>query len=912
MNTLIARKKYRSLPIAIVIMTGLLGLALGVLVITLAHASTPLDTAGYLDFSYGSTIPNAPTAEKPESKLWWNDGFWWAVMYNTDFEEYRIYRLNWGTQTWEDTGVSVDEREEARADALWDQANQKLYILSHFKTDNPAPTNNALNRARLYRFSYDEALDSYVRDNLGGSEPYVNVNGDKTETAVVDKDSLGRLWVTYISRPNSGTEDYQVYVNSSTAPGLAGDAVWDTPFSLGDVISNAHVAVTDIASLIAFGDNIGVMWSRQISGTLPISYTLNFAVHPNASAMNAGWVHTQITLPVGLGADDHINLKSLQVNSAGQVFAAIKLEPDGAPGTAPMVGMVTRDTDGSFDFHTYSTVDDNDTRPILLLDDVADQVYFFVTGKPGGSMICFKTLEITSPLSDMGDFPEGDCGDAFIEDSVVDGIDNATSTKQKVNEDTTGVVVLASDDITITQRFYVHGAIGNPPPVITARTPDQGDVDVPADSSVQVTFSKHMNPDTLVSPNFIVEDSSGEVGGSIDYVDGTRTATFTPSSSLLADTVYTVTVTSDVEDTGGKGLFDTETWSFTTTLPAVQFSDPSYSVGEGVGSAVITVTLNAASPQAVQVHYASSDGTALQGSDYTAVSNTLTISSGEASGTFSVPITDDVAIEELESLTLTLSDPVNASLGSPSTAALDIVDNDGPPTVQFSATNFNVSEGDASATISVTLSHPSADTITVTYATSDDTAEAGSDYTSANGTLTFVPLDTTETFTVPLLPDSLDEADETVNLTLSAPSNATLGSPNPATLTILDDDLPPEVHFSAANYTVSEADGTATITVTLSAPSGKEVQVDYATSDGTAQAGSDYTSATGTLTFAPLDTAKTFTVPILPDSISDPDETANLTLSSPVNASLSAPQDAVLTIKDVAQIFKVYLPVITR
>ena len=78
-------------------------------------AATPLDV-GYLDFSYGTTIKGEPTAEKPESKLWWNDGRWWGILYNDPAGAYHIYRLNWGTQEWEDTGVFVDNRTAARTD----------------------------------------------------------------------------------------------------------------------------------------------------------------------------------------------------------------------------------------------------------------------------------------------------------------------------------------------------------------------------------------------------------------------------------------------------------------------------------------------------------------------------------------------------------------------------------------------------------------------------------------------------------------------------------------------------------------------------------------------------------------------------------------------------------------------------
>jgi hypothetical protein len=238
---------------------------------------------------------------------------------------------------------------------------------------------------------------------------------------------------------------------------------------------------------------------------------------------------------------------------------------------------------------------------------------------------------------------------------------------------------------------------------------------------------------------------------------------------------------------------------------------------------------------------------------------------------------------------------------------LTILDDDLAPTVQFSAGNYTVNENGGPASITVNLSPTSALTVTVNYATSDGTATAGSDYTPASGVVTFAPGVTNQTFPVPILDDLLDEPDETVALTLSTPTNATLGAPSAATLTILDDDLAPTVQFSAGNYTVGEAAGTAPITVTLSAASALTVTVDYATSNGippnAALAGSDYISTSGTLTFLPLQTVQTFAVTIINDIGQEPPpppagESFTLTLSNSANATLGMTNPATVTITD--------------
>src|SRR5207253_2734707 len=141
----------------------------------------------------------------------------------------------------------------------------------------------------------------------------------------------------------------------------------------------------------------------------------------------------------------------------------------------------------------------------------------------------------------------------------------------------------------------------------------------------------------------------------------------------------------------------------------------------------------------------------------------------------------------------------------------------------------------------------------------------------------------------------VEKDDATVNQTVSVPSAAALGNP-PATLTITDDDAAPTVSFSSGSYTVGEANGFKTITVSLSTASGKTVTVDYATSNGTAS-NSDYTFASGTLSLAPGATSGAFSVPITNDSLDEDDETVNLTLSTPSHASLGA-SSATLTITD--------------
>jgi chitinase len=288
---------------------------------------------------------------------------------------------------------------------------------------------------------------------------------------------------------------------------------------------------------------------------------------------------------------------------------------------------------------------------------------------------------------------------------------------------------------------------------------------------------------------------------------------------------------------------------------------------------------------AVSVAYATADVTATAGSDYTAKSGTVSLPSGCKCGTISVPILGDAVTEGTETFTVNLSSAVNATIGD-AQAVGTIFDNEGP--AAFVVLDGSASESAGPVAFSVIMTNASASTQTVDYATSDATATAGADYTATNNTLTFTAGQTSKTVNVPVLSDTLNEADETFTLTLS---NSTLAlNDATATGTITDDDAEPTVSIGDAS--APESDGTVSFTVTLSAVSGQEVDVDYATTDGTAVAGSDYTAATGTAVIPAGSPSTTIDVPVTDDSTYENDEGFTIDIASPFNASIVDAQGA--------------------
>ena len=323
-------------------------------------------------------------------------------------------------------------------------------------------------------------------------------------------------------------------------------------------------------------------------------------------------------------------------------------------------------------------------------------------------------------------------------------------------------------------------------------------------------------------------------------------------------------------------------------LPSLSINDVSVTEGNtGSLNMTFTVSLSPVSGRAVSVNYATADVTATAGADYTATSGTLTIPAGATSRTFTVPILGDTLDEPNETFVVNLSAPVNATIAR-TQAIGTIIDNDATPSLRIN--NVSVTEGNTgsvNATFTVTLSAASGQTVTVNYATSDVTALAGQDYTAVSGTLTFAPGTTTQQIIVPVLGDLLDEANETYNVNLSAPVNATIATAV-GVGTITDNDPTPSLRINDVSVTETDTGSVdAVFTVTLSAVSGRTVTVNYATADVTAIAGQDYTSAAGTLTFAAGTTTQTITVPVLGDLLDEANETFNVNLSGATAATIA-------------------------
>lgn len=222
------------------------------------------------------------------------------------------------------------------------------------------------------------------------------------------------------------------------------------------------------------------------------------------------------------------------------------------------------------------------------------------------------------------------------------------------------------------------------------------------------------------------------------------------------------------------------------------------------------------------------------------------------------------------------------------------------PSIAFNTTNSNSSEAFSSTDLQVDLSALSSSTVSVDYTVSGTATGSGSDYTLADGTLTITPGNANNNITIAsIVDDVLDENNETVIVTLSNPTNATLGTNTVHTYTIEDNDAAPTVTFTSASQASVGESGLLTITATLSAVSGLDVTVPFTVNAGSsATSNSDYTITNSPLTIAAGSTTATITVNIVTDLIDEGNESIIIDMGAPLNVTHGATNSHTATITD--------------
>ena len=501
---------------------------------------------GYEDQSFSGT--SEPTSTKrAESVLWWNDGFWWASMWDTTSQDFHIFRLNLSTQTWVDTGTTLDPRANSHADVLWNGSH--LYVASHLSIPDEQPA-VAGSPSYLYRYSYNSVAKTYSLDSGFPGQ----INNFKTETLVIDRDSTGKLWATW-------QQNNTIYVNRT----LNGDdRTWGTPFALP--ATGTSVTVDDNSAVIAFGgDRIGVMWSNQTTSNDAIYFATHLDGQPDTS-----WEAARTAIQGPSTTDDHINLKSLQADGSGRVYAAIKTSF--TKSAQPLIMLLVRDwSTGNWTSYPIARVSDCPNRPMVLIDEEHRVLHSFFSAPGPPAYACNSSggaiYEKTSPLDAIA-FPVG-AGTPVLVDADSPYVHNVSSTKQNVTSQT-GIVVLARNSHTARYWHHYESLSGSPPSAPVAQFSG-----TPTSGSAPLTVA--FNDSSTGSPT----------SWSWSFGDGGTSTAQNPSHTYSAAGTYTVSLT--VANSAGSN-----------TLTRTGYISVSSSAGQIVREAVSTV-VNATATTSVTI-----------------------------------------------------------------------------------------------------------------------------------------------------------------------------------------------------------------------------------------------------------------------------------------------------------------------
>jgi hypothetical protein len=405
------------------------------------------------------------------------------------------------------------------------------------------------------------------------------------------------------------------------------------------------------------------------------------------------------------------------------------------------------------------------------------------------------------------------------------------------------------------------------------------------------------------------------VGGIISTVAGIGAAGFNGDGSAAASAALSTPYGMASKANGDVAFADGNnnrirllSESSVVVLPDLSIADVAITEGNsGTKVATFTVSLSAASSDAVSFNVATANGTATAGSDYVALSLTgQSIPAGSTSKTFTVTINGDTAVESNETFNVNVSSVVGANVTDGTAVGTITNDDSSSGTPSLSIADVSVSEGNSGtklATFTVKLSGAASSAVTFNIATANGSATAGSDYVAKSLTGQSIAAgSTSKTFTVTINGDTAVESNETFNVSVTGVSSGATVADGSAVGTISNDDGGSSgPSLTIADVSVTEGNSStklATFTVKLSASSSSAVTYNIATANGSATAGSDYVAKSlSGQSIAAGSTSKTFTVTINGDTVVESNETFNVNVTS-VSGAAVADGSAVGTISN--------------
>ena len=707
-------------------------------------------------------------------------------------------------------------------------------------------------------------------------------------------------------------------------------AVDDTATKTTTILEEDMVTVSVVAVMVAADDkskveegetaSFVVALTGAVSGVVQVPYTTGSVTAE--SGTNKDYTAASGTLEFSAGdTSKTIEVTTLEDsnNEADETFAVTLTSvtgPDGVSlGTSSATGTIEDDDPigAALGTHTANVAEGADATYEVTLSGGTSTAAVVVNYEVDSSSTAAEDDDYTAPSGKLTITAGESSGTITIATLDTDGVlDPGETLVVKLTSATTDTRTVTVDDAeTVTTTILEQGMVTVSVAAVMVAADDKSKVEEGETASFVVSLTGAVSG--VVQVPYETANGTAESGTNKDYTAASGTLEFSAGdtsktievttledSNNEADETFAVTLTSV---TGPDGV-SLGTSSATGTIEdddpiSAELGTHTENVAEGADATYAVGLSGGTSTAPVVVNYAvDTSSAAAEDDDYTAPSGKLTITAGESSGTITIATLDtDGVLDPGETLVVKLTSASTAArtvaVDDTATKTTTILEED-MVTVSVAAVmvadddKSKVEEGETASFV-VALTGTVSGVVQVPYTTANVTAESGTnkDYTAASGTLEFQAGDISKTIEVTTLEDSLNEADETFTVSLTAvtgPAGVSLGTSS-ATGTIEDDD---PIGAALGTHTADVAEGDdATYEVELSGgTSTAPVVVNYAVdTSSTATTGTDYTAPSGKLTIAAEDTSGTITIATLDtDGVLDPGETLVVKLTSATTA----------------------------
>ncbi|MBB4256499.1 DUF4082 domain-containing protein [Bradyrhizobium sp. CIR3A] len=645
--------------------------------------------------------------------------------------------------------------------------------------------------------------------------------------------------------------------------------------------------------------------------TYVVSVNINSYYVSTTQGFASGISNGGLNAPVGAGVFDYTegvfptNVYQNANYFRDVVFAASVTNPNNHPGTVSVSGTPTQNQT------LTATVSDADGVP----GNITYQWQRSTNGNSWTNITGATASALTLGQSLVGSFIRVN---AVYTDSLGSSetpVSAATATKV-ANVNDAGVVTISG---TATQNQTLTASVADPdgvPASITYRW--QSSPDGTTWTNLSATTASLTLDSSLVGKRIRVNATYTDQLGTAE--NATSAATATVGAASATTTLFTTQTPSITNATDGTGADYELGMRFTASTPgtiqAIRYYKASNETGTHIGhiwsatgQELATVTFTNEGASGWQQATLATPLTIAAGTTYVVsvninsyyVSTTQGFASGISNGGLNAPVGAGV-FDYTEGVF-----PTNVYQNA--NYFRDVVFAPSNIIALLNTSTIYASEAAGTATVTVTRSGDLSSQNTVEYTTNEigtgGSATAGSDFIQptfngrANtGQIVFAPGESTKSFTIPIVNDQLIEGNETFAIGLQNPGSGSLGAPRTVLVTIVDDDSPASIAMADVVVSVAESSPTATITLLRSGNVSQAATAGFTTSSGSALAGSDYTTTSGTVTFAAGQVSQTISVPIINDATPENDETFTITLSNPTGATLGAQATTTVKILD--------------